>query len=338
MLTGRQLYGGGETVSDSLAAVITKEPEWSALPAATPSHIRRLLERCLRKDPKTRLRDIGEARVLLDERGDREDASAVVPAGARRPWLPWAVAGLIGVGLGIAAGISWQASRPSAPRHLLRLTADIGQGTELAAGSVGHLFAITADGTRLAVVTKGPNGASQLGTRLLRQSAVTPLAGTEGAQTPFFSPDGQWIGFWADSRLKPIAVDGGAPVTLCDAPSLRGASWGDDGNIVASLSTTTGLVRLPASGGKPEPLTQIRTGERTHRWPQLLPKGRAVLFTASDSPAYDSAEIDAVTLATGERKTVLRAVSSAGTCRAATSSTCIKTRSSAPHSTSRASF
>jgi hypothetical protein len=307
MLTGRQLFGG-ETVTDTLAAVVTKNPDLDLLPAETPPHIRRLLERCLRKDPKTRLRDIGEARVLIDEPFAPEAAPATTAEKLRRHWIPWALAGVLGVGLAVAAGIAWRATRPAPPRPLMRLTVDVGQGTELAtAGQAGHTFAITQDGTRMVIVIKGPSGAPLLGTRLLRQSQVTPLSGTEGAQTPFFSHDGQWIGFWADGRLKKVAVEGGAPMTLCESASLRGASWGDDGNIIAALSPTSALVRIPAGGGKPEPVTQIKTGERTHRWPQVLPGSKAVLFTAhGSSAAYDEANIDVVTLATGERKTVQR--------------------------------
>jgi len=158
----------------------------------------------------------------------------------------------------------------------------------------------------LALVLRGADGKALLHTRLLHQNQVTPLAGTENAYSPFFSPDGEWIGFFADGKLKKVSVEGGAVVTLCDAPDPDGASWGDDGNIIATLDGVHGLWRLTSSGGTPVPLTKLNPGEVTHRWPQL-PGSQAVVFTAHTRLVnYDDANIDVVSLKTGERKTVLR--------------------------------
>jgi hypothetical protein len=132
------------------------------------------------------------------------------------------------------------------------------------------------------------------------------LPGTEDVQTIFFSPDGKWIGFGAQGKLKKAPVEGGPPVTLCDAPFNRGADWGEDGFIAGSLGSGA-LERVPDNGGTPRPLTKLSPGEHTHRWPQVLPGARAVLFTASAQPGnYENASIEVVTIQTGERKTLLR--------------------------------
>jgi hypothetical protein len=300
MLVGRQLFGGGETITDTLASVVKETPDWNALPGNTPPHIRRTLERCLRKDPKTRLRDIGDVRILLDE---PFEAPAATP---RRPsWLPWAIAGVLAAGLAVVA-IAWRPRQP-AQKPLMRLNVELGADGALARVSGGNTLALSPDGTRLAVTFRGTDGKVRLGTRLLHQSQVTPLSATDNASDPFFSPDGRWIGFFADRRLKKIAVEGGATVTLCDAVTGRGASWGDDGNIVAALSPTVGLLRVSSAGGAPMPLTKLNQGERTHRWPQVLPGSGAVLFTAHTGAGnYDDASIEVVSLKTGERKTVQR--------------------------------
>jgi serine/threonine-protein kinase len=170
--------------------------------------------------------------------------------------------------------------------------------------------AISPDGVRLAFVARGPAGKQQLATRLLDQPKATLLSGTENAADPFFSPDGQWIGFFADGKMKKISVQGGAAVTLCDAPGARGASWGEDGWIVVTLIPTPGggLSRVPAAGGTPQALTKPGDkGEATHRWPQILPGGQAVLFTGNTViQDYDNASIEVLSLKTGQWKVVQR--------------------------------
>jgi serine/threonine-protein kinase len=297
MLTGRRMFQG-ETVSETLAAVLTKEPEWERVPQKT----QRLLRRCLEKDPKRRLRDIADAMALIDE-GLVESSAAGSKARATRPWMAVAAAAVLVAALGW-----WYATRPAPLRPLVRLSAEIAADTPLARVA-GGVLALSPDGERLALILRGADGKVRLHTRLLQQNQVTPLAGTEDAFAPFFSPDGEWIGFFADDKLKKISVEGGAAVTLCDAPDPDGASWGDDGNIVAALNGSggTGLWRVPSSGGAPVPLTKLNPGEFTHRWPQVLPGSQAVLFTASTQLGnYDDANIDVVSLKTGARKTVQR--------------------------------
>ena len=277
--------------SDTLAAVLTRDPDFEAV----PPRFRRMLRFCLTRDARQRLRDISGARLLLDEAPVR-----ITPP--RR--LPWIIAASAAFATAILAVALWRASRPP-DRPFARLSVDLGPD------SVTNDFvtaAITPDGKRLAFVCRTPDGKLQLGTRLLDDPKVTLLAGTEDASAPFFSPDGEWIGFSAAGRLKKISVHGGNPVTICEAPTLRGAGWGDDGAIVLTPDIYTGLFRVPDTGGAPQALTEpSKKGERTHRWPQVLPGARAVLFTGSTEAAgFDNAAIDALDLRTGDWKTILK--------------------------------
>ena len=147
----------------------------------------------------------------------------------------------------------------------------------------------------------------RLFTRRLDQPATTELAGTAGAYAPFFSPDGRWVAFFAGGRLKKVSVEGGAVIDLCAAPNGRGGSWGGNGNIIAVLSNTGGLSRIPSAGGVPAPVSELAQGEGTHRWPQILPGGTAVLFTTSGTVArFDGANIEVMSLADHRRKTLQR--------------------------------
>ena len=163
---------------------------------------------------------------------------------------------------------------------------------------------LSPDGTRLVYRSRGG-----LSTRLLDQAKATPLAGTEDADDPFFSPDGQWVAFFANGRLKKVSVQGGAPVMLCDAPAEHGGSWGEDGNIVFAPNPRAGLSRVSETGGTPQPLTHLdqQKGELTHRDPRVLPGGTAVLFTASSNVSdFDASSVEVLSLKTGQRKTLQR--------------------------------
>src|SRR5262249_12472654 len=156
---------------------------------------------------------------------------------------------------------------------------------------------ISPDGQRLAFVARAAGGREQLATRLLNQAVPTLLTGTDNATDPFFSPDGRWIGFFADGKMKKISVEGGAAVTLCNGESARGASWGEDGNIIVTLGSATGigLSRVPDVGGAPQTLTKplVEKREVSHRWPQILPGGKDVLFTSSTvNGVYDDGFIE----------------------------------------------
>ena len=303
MLTGRRLFTG-ETISHTLADVLREPIDFEKLPKETPGAIRDLLRRCLDRDVKTRLRDIGEARVAIGRYLTEPGTEVPLRAEARATWAAWGVAGVAIFAL--AGVLLYNATRPAPARPLMNLDVDL-EGTPLERGNSGARVALSPDGARLALILRGADGKVRLYTRLLSQSQVTPLAGTENGSFPFFSPDGEWIGFVADGKLKKISVEGGAAVTLCDAPSLRGASWGDDGNIIAALEVRGPLSGVPSAGGTPVAVTKLNSGETSHRWPQVLPGSQAILFTASAVAGnFDDADIDVISLKTGERKTVAR--------------------------------
>jgi Tol biopolymer transport system component len=294
MLTGERLFHG-KSLADSLAAVLTREPDLERVPARA----RRLARRCLERDPKRRLRDIGDARFLLEDVPD-----AAPPSRTRmRRVLPWAIAATAAV-LGVLAGTQWGA-KPPPERPLTRLRVDL--GAEATRQRILETR-ISPDGRSLAFLTAGPDGRPLLAVRNLDGSAPRVLAGTEGASAAFFSADGEWIGFSAGGAVRKVPTHGGAVVTIASAGSLMGASWGDDQSIVYSAGATGPLMRIPANGEKPAPITKVGdNGEATHRWPQVLPGSQAVLFTSHKIiTGFDDATIEALNLRTGERETVLK--------------------------------
>ncbi len=310
MLAGKRAFPG-ESNADCLANVLKLEPDWSALPKGTRPAIRKLIQRCLKKDRKQRLQAIGEARITIEESLSGAGEPEVVPVSIprQRTIVPWVLAGTLTLAL-IVAAIGWyNAARPTRSLPLIRLNVEIAPDAPLDTASTrgGNMIALSPDGARLALTLRDADGKVRLHTRLLNQSQVTSLAGTDNASFPFFSPAGDWIGFFADSKLKKISVEGGAAVALCDAPNGRGASWGDDGNIIAALDIRGVLSRVPSTGGTPVSVTTLASGEIIHRWPQVLPGSQAVLFTAStQSGSYNDANIDVTSLKTGEQKTVAR--------------------------------
>lgn len=299
MLTGKPLFAGGDTVTDIIAAVVTREPDWDALPKNTPANIRRLLDCCLRKDPKRRLRDIGDARLILDE--------AEVPVAVSAPSQNlWRIAAAAGAMIAIAAGLlAWSSSR-SAARPFLRFSTDLGSD---ALESLGASIALSPDGSRLLYRTRDSQGRELLAQRELDQVKPQFIPGTEGAINPFFSPDGHWIAFFSQTKLKKAPIEGGAAITLLDnVVNPRGGTWLNDGYILISPSPTSGLVRLPEAGGKAETITDpTRKHQTTHRWPQALPDGRHVLFTGHTTTVdLNNAEIDVLDLKTRDWKVVAR--------------------------------
>jgi serine/threonine-protein kinase len=222
---------------------------------------------------------------------------------------PYIVVLAIGLVTGVTIGW-WRGTRPRA-QPLVRLSVDV--EPEMTPTGNGTVLALSPDGSLLVVAVRCEDGKIRLATRRLEQSHITALPGTEGASSPFFSPDGQWIAFFADAKLKKIAVQGGAPVALADASTFaRGpygrfpaGSWGGDGNIIAMLNPTAGLTRVPSTGGPPAPLAGLSKAEgEVDTWPQVLPSSRAVLFTRHKGD-YDSANLEIFSFTTGERKTIL---------------------------------
>jgi serine/threonine-protein kinase len=308
MLAGKRAFAG-ESVSDTLASVLKVEPDWNALPKETPASIRRLIQRCLTKDRKQRLQAIGEARIAIDELLSGASPEAAEPATAKRSIVPWVFAVAVAVLAAGAAGWAlWRATRPI-ERPLVRMDVDL--GPEVALPPIAQIpgsVILSPDGTRL-LYASGNYNEWQLYTRRLDQSKAKELPGTVGAILPFFSPDGQWVGFFTGingNNLKKVSVEGGAAVPLAVVDYGAGGSWGVDGNIIVGGVITKGLARVPASGGAPAPVLDLAPGELAYGLPQILPGGKAVLFGALRSADLNTASIEVFSFADRRRKTLVR--------------------------------
>jgi DNA-binding winged helix-turn-helix (wHTH) protein len=224
----------------------------------------------------------------------------------RGPWL-WLVTGVLAVIAAAALGFLWRATR-AVSRPLLRLNVEL-PDFEIAEPTTSSSFALSPGGNRVVYTGRGPDGTLRLYTRTLDQDRALPLAGTEGAYAPFLSPDGQTIGFFTDGKLKKIPVERGEAVVLCDASRGFGGSWSEDGSIIAALNSTGGLSRISSGDGSVQLVTQLQPerSDLAHIWPQVLPQGDSVLFTALSTNAdISGATVDVQSLSTGKRKTLVR--------------------------------
>jgi serine/threonine-protein kinase len=310
MLTGLKTFPG-DTATDVLGGIVHKEPEWEQLPKDTPAPIRSLLERCLRKDRSRRLHDIADVRIIIEDYLADPTASAdEAIATPDRPWwkaaLPW-VAATVAIVAAAAMGLRQGGGEPE---QALRLEVEL--ANEALFVPLGAATVVSPDGGNLVFVT-GDDSGREMRLRALDQLHDTQLtagASTDGPYHPFFSPDGDWLGFVTATDLKKIPVTGGTPITLCEVNRSRGATWLEDNTIVIAASPNEGLSRVSASGGELLPLTTLdeAAGELTHRWPQALPGGKSVLFTSYSQTVgnFEDATIEAVDLESGERKVVHR--------------------------------
>lgn len=322
MLTGRRAFGGA-TVPDVLEAVVKSEPDWSKLPPGTPQYVRRLLERTLAKDRRQRLQAIGEARIALENPQVEEPAfSANAPSSRVQRRKIITVAGLALVsGAAIAALIlgAFAYTRRlfvGSPRPVTRFVMGLqpaesilgSPDTNQQARSTRTALAWSPDGRTL-VFGGGRAGAEQLYLRRLDRLQATPLADTAGAIAPFFSPDGQWVGFWADGNLKKVSINGGPAVTICESPLIGGATWADGDVIYFDQPTMdrSGLWRVAAGVGRPEPVAtpNASKGEFSCLLPHALPGGKALLFTIThEQQRFDDTQIAVRALPT-RQQTVL---------------------------------
>jgi Tol biopolymer transport system component len=303
MLTGKRAFEG-EDVSDTLAAVLRGEPDGTALPADVPVAVRTLLSGCLAKDRRHRVADLSAALFVLDHQAHMgSGAAAPVASVARIPsWRKALLAGTV-VFVGLAAGYAGWRLKPTGPRPVTRLAVTLGDRDALTAGPSAPL-ALSPDGTRLVYTAN-----DRLFLRALDQLDAAPIAGVEAqglasARTPFFSPDGRWVGFWETKQLKKVSVSGGAPVTLCalTAPPY-GVTWAA-GNIILVGHGPQGIWRVSGEGGEPEQIIKVDAGQRAHG-PQLLPDGRTVLFTLAQAASWDEAQIVVQSLDSGTRQTLI---------------------------------
>ena len=309
MLTGKRLFEG-ETVSDVLAAVLTREADWDALPARTSRELRQLLARCLERNPRDRLRDIGDARWQLRLGEEPRPPGGVVASGASRTWWPWLATLLAGAAVGwiLGARPASESEGGIAGHYTLELPAEAPLVTLEIPGANANPLSVSPDGRQIVYVA--PSGSSTLlHVRAVADLTPRPLSGTEGARFPFFSPDGQWVGFFADGKLKKIRLAGGTPATLADAPGGLGASWGDGGEIVFASSDSHGLAVVPDTGGSPRSLTTLdfAAGDTSHRWPQVLPGHRTAIFV-NTAWSRETEDVVVVDLATGARRTIQEGV------------------------------
>ena len=314
MLTGTRAFEG-EGVPETLARVIEREPDWSRLPATLSPALRTYLERCLQKDPRQRIRDIGDVRLALEGAFDgRVQPAAAVPQSARaaRPLWARAVPLIVAVLLTAVAvaAIAWSLRPASPPAALARFSFSVPESQTLTTSAGGHAVAISLDGTHIVYAAN-----QQLYLRRLAEMEARPIPGTlQGAEEPFFSPDGKWVAFYSSTehKIKKIAIAGGLSVGLCDADRLFGANWAEDDRIYFGQGFK-GILRVSANGGKPDTVFKGKSNELAYG-PQLLPDDDALLFTLAVSrtlTGWNQGQIVVQSLKSGNRTIVLEGGSDA---------------------------
>ena len=289
-LTGRQLHHG-ETVSDLIARILEREPDWAALPANTPARVRDLLKRCLRKDAKKRLRDIGDARLELSEAIAHPETAAIAAAPvakSRSSRLPWVIAALA-----LAAAVaSFVMSRP-APHPVEEKTMRLSMAlpSDLTVSTESPDVTISPDGGTALISASDSSGTYHLYVRAMNALSTRMLPATDGAVIPVWSPDSKQIAFFADGNLKRMGMNDDGAQLICPAPAPRGGDWGPANVIVFAPSASGALMQVPASGGTPTPATTLdkSASETAHRFPQFLPDGKHFLYVALPGKDNNSA-------------------------------------------------
>jgi serine/threonine-protein kinase len=321
MLSGKMAFEG-DTVTDTIAAILERDPDWSTLPADTPRAVRRLMQRCLEKDPKKRLRDVGDARVEIEQiiQSPNEDIDADIAVHQSRTWRRRAQIAIAGGAVaalsaaGLAVLVLSRDSAAAADSRVVRMTIDLPKDQAIGP-EFNSKIALSPDGTQLAFTPlPGPVYVRRLNGLENQPLEITTSPGFRGA--PLFSPDGTSISFiegnsiysWARPFLK-ASLAGGAPARLVEYDSFHRGDWGPDGWIYWTSSYPGGIVRIRDSGGSIDPVTEIdaKRGERSHRFADLLPDGRAIIYTAAFEgiASYNDARIELWDLTTRQKKTLI---------------------------------
>ena len=328
MLTGQKAFEGNSRISLASAIVRDTPPPVSTLVATTGDRaagtkrlrtLDRLVATCLAKDPEDRwqaTRDLWRELKWIarsegkdeDGRGPASTSEAIRPRARRQIPLAWSAA-LTAIAAMLAAIAVWMAmprsQQTTDTSPVMQVAVSLPRGEELAHFGA---FALSSDGARIAYVSTRAGQAPRLHVRTMASGAIVDIPGGDGAFEPFFSPDDQWIGFFANGKLKKALANGGAAQTLCDAVAPMGGAWGPDDTIYFAPFNTSGLWSVSSAGGTPKAITSLNrgTGETSHRWPHVLPGGTAILFTIWTGPGWDEHELQVLTLATGERRNITR--------------------------------
>jgi Tol biopolymer transport system component len=311
MATGQKAFSGTSQAS-LISSIMKEEPEpISAVQPMTPPALDRVVRTCLAKDPDERWQNAGDLKNELKwiAGGSQFGAPAVAAAPVSRlgRWIPAALGAAAGAAVAALVGWALWPGPQSAVRATIHAAVALPAAQTLVLDT-NCSVAISPDGRQIAYLAR-QGDARQLFVRSLSTGDVKALSGTDRARMPFFSPDGRWVGFWSDGKIQKVALAGGAPVPVVSiSRPPAGAAWGSDDSIVYPESWGGGLVRVPASGGTATALTKpaLKGSDRGHLWPDLLPDGKAVLFTVFTGGSVDDYEIAAQTLATGERKTLIK--------------------------------
>jgi Tol biopolymer transport system component/predicted Ser/Thr protein kinase len=312
MATGKRAFEGQSQASLMVAILEREPPAMSSLQPMTPPALDRVVKKCLAKEPEKRWQaasDVCDELKWIAE-GGSQVASAPTAAEkgirvlGRRP-LVFGLGALL-LGAVIASLAVWNLKPSPSPQPVIRTVINLPSGQQLAGLDSGPAVALSPDGTRLAYVAR-QGGTQQLYLRAMDNLEAKPIPDTEGAINPFFSPDGQWLGFFAGGKLKKVSVSGGAAVTLGEASGPRGASWGSQGMIAFAPTFNAVLQQVPGAGGVRQPLTRFEKGDVSHRWPEFLPGNKAMLFAASAATAnWINAQVAVQSVGTGKRRNLIQ--------------------------------
>jgi serine/threonine-protein kinase len=314
MATGKRAFEGKSQAS-LIAAILEREPPaMSSLQPMAPPALDRVVKRCLAKDTEKRWQtasDLAEELKWIGEGGSQVTLAPAAPtkgirALGRRPLILGLGALLFGAAMASLAVWNLKPAPAPGPQPVTRTVINLPPGQQLAGLDSGPAVALSPDGSHLAYVAR-QGGTQQLYLRAMDSLDAKPISGTEGAVNPFFSPDGQWLGFFVGGKLKKISASGGSALTLANAGTPHGASWGSQGIIAFAPANVSVLQQVPDAGSTPQPLTRLEKGDVSQRWPEFLPGGKAVLFAVGPSGInFTNAQVAVQSVRTGERRNLVQ--------------------------------